>query len=136
MKKGQTITYLVIIILLLSSCYKEISIAPSDNTKNSSMNSISNTESTTSAITSSETSSIVQGRFIKIAAGGDHTVALAQDGSVWTWGCNNYGQLGNGVDLDEQDKDSYTPIKIIESGVKGIAAGASYSLVIRDYFKT
>lgn len=29
-----------------------------------------------------------------IAAGYGHTVALKEDGTVWAWGCNSYGQLG------------------------------------------
>lgn len=29
-----------------------------------------------------------------IAAGGDHTVALDNEGNVWTWGRNSHGQLG------------------------------------------
>ena len=29
-----------------------------------------------------------------IAAGHDHTVALKSDGTLWTWGWNNRGQLG------------------------------------------
>ena len=33
----------------------------------------------------------------KIAIGSNHTVALKADGTVWTWGLNNYGQLGNGT---------------------------------------
>ncbi|MEW6571243.1 MAG: hypothetical protein AB1390_08750, partial [Nitrospirota bacterium] len=35
-----------------------------------------------------------------ITAGGFHTVALKSDGSVWTWGRNNYGQLGSGTNAD------------------------------------
>ncbi|MCM1297505.1 MAG: Ig-like domain-containing protein, partial [Muribaculaceae bacterium] len=31
-----------------------------------------------------------------VAAGSDFTVALAGDGTVWTWGSNEYGQLGIG----------------------------------------
>ena len=31
-----------------------------------------------------------------IVAGADHTVALKSDGSLWTWGSNFYGQLGDG----------------------------------------
>jgi len=31
---------------------------------------------------------------IHIAAGGAHGVAATEHGSVRTWGCNNYGQLG------------------------------------------
>jgi alpha-tubulin suppressor-like RCC1 family protein len=33
-----------------------------------------------------------------IAAGGTHSVALQADGSLWTWGFNEDGQLGNGTD--------------------------------------
>ena len=33
----------------------------------------------------------------QVAAGTDFTVALKADGTVWTWGNNEYGQLGNGV---------------------------------------
>jgi len=32
----------------------------------------------------------------QIAGGTYHTVALKSDGTLWTWGQNNYGQLGNG----------------------------------------
>ena len=31
---------------------------------------------------------------IKVVCGGMHTVALASNGSVWTWGCNDEGALG------------------------------------------
>jgi hypothetical protein len=33
----------------------------------------------------------------KIAAGEKHTVAIKADGSLWTWGRNNFGQLGDGT---------------------------------------
>lgn len=32
-----------------------------------------------------------------VAAGGDFTVALKTDGTLWAWGGNDYGQLGNGT---------------------------------------
>lgn len=40
------------------------------------------------------------GKIDWISAGGLHTLALAEDGTVWTWGWNGIGQLGNGSLLD------------------------------------
>ncbi|WP_205704321.1 hypothetical protein [Hymenobacter sp. UV11] len=31
-----------------------------------------------------------------VAAGSSHTVAVHTDGSLWAWGLNTYGQLGDG----------------------------------------
>ncbi len=35
-----------------------------------------------------------------VAAGADHSVALKADGSLWAWGENDRGQLGDGTDTD------------------------------------
>ena len=35
-----------------------------------------------------------------IVEGWDHSLALKSDGTVWTWGHNGYGQLGNGTNSD------------------------------------
>jgi alpha-tubulin suppressor-like RCC1 family protein len=37
-----------------------------------------------------------------VAAGGSHTVALKDDGTVWAWGDNSYGQLGVSRSSTEQ----------------------------------
>jgi alpha-tubulin suppressor-like RCC1 family protein len=33
----------------------------------------------------------------QVSAGGNHTAAVKQDGTNWTWGCNGGGQLGDGT---------------------------------------
>ena len=38
----------------------------------------------------------------RIAAGELHTCAIADDDSVWCWGDNNFGQLGDSNFLDEK----------------------------------
>jgi hypothetical protein len=37
-----------------------------------------------------------------VAAGTDHILALKSDGTVWAWGKNTYGQLGNGDTNDTE----------------------------------
>ncbi|MBK9631968.1 MAG: hypothetical protein IPO62_13040 [Saprospiraceae bacterium] len=51
--------------------------------------------------------SIAQCKFISISRGNNHVLGIATDGSLWAWGQNGYGQLGDGSFLDIKD-----PIKI------------------------
>lgn len=48
-------------------------------------------------------------RFVKLAAGSAHTVAIKSDGTLWAWGRNDYGQLGDGR---QGDNDLHTPTQI------------------------
>ena len=36
----------------------------------------------------------------RVAAGLNHSLTLKEDGTLWTWGANNYGQLGMGTTLE------------------------------------
>ena len=63
-----------------------------------------------------------------IAAGAVHSLALKSDGTVWAWGANHYGQLGNGTTAD-----SSTPVQVSNlSGVTSIAVGLDHSLAIES----
>jgi len=66
---------------------------------------------------------------VAIAAGASHSLALAQDGTVWAWGYNGVGALGNG---DNTFTDSNVPVQVTGlTGVVAIAAGAYHSLAVK-----
>jgi alpha-tubulin suppressor-like RCC1 family protein len=68
-------------------------------------------------------------QFITAIAGGmRHSLALLADGSVYAWGFNGFGQLG-----DEGAAAARSPILVEHlSGVKAIAAGGEHSLALLD----
>ncbi len=68
-----------------------------------------------------------------IAAGSSHGLALKEDGSVWAWGANDQGQLGNGTEtLGSDASGTNAPAEVKDLvGVKLIAAGLDYSLAGR-----
>jgi alpha-tubulin suppressor-like RCC1 family protein len=61
-----------------------------------------------------------------LAAGSYHSLALKSDGTVWAWGKNNAGQLGDGTKTSR-----LIPVQVKELyGVVAIAAGCSHSLAL------
>ncbi len=64
-----------------------------------------------------------------IAAGLDYSVVLGTDGSVWDWGVNEIGQLGDG-----STADSVVPVEAqgTGSGITQISAGESHVLALRS----
>lgn len=61
-----------------------------------------------------------------LAAGADHSLALAVGGPVWAWGDNDNGQLGTGTGAD-----SSTPALVGGlPAISAIAAGDDFSLVL------
>ena len=64
-----------------------------------------------------------------IKAGWKHTVALKNDGTVWNWGDNNWGELGNGTITN-----SSTPIQVTSlTGVySAISAGVAYTIALKN----
>ena len=60
---------------------------------------------------------------IPVAAGDTHSLSI-ENGVLWAWGGNNYGQLGNGTNVG-----SSHPIKIMEN-VFSVATGAHHSFAI------
>ncbi len=53
---------------------------------------------------------------------------VTPDGTVWAWGINTYGQLG-----DESDAERKTPVQVHDlSGVTAVAGGHGHSLALKE----
>jgi uncharacterized repeat protein (TIGR01451 family) len=62
-----------------------------------------------------------------LAAGDYHTVSLKRDGTVWSWGSNSWGQLGDG-----NFSTNTTPVQAFNlTGVTAIAGGGKHTLALR-----
>ncbi|MEA2828019.1 MAG: hypothetical protein QOG43_2458 [Actinomycetota bacterium] len=62
-----------------------------------------------------------------ISAGVFHSLALRGDGTVWAWGWNAYGQLGDGSLVDRS-----LPVQVAGlAGVVAIAAGGLHNLALK-----
>ena len=64
---------------------------------------------------------------VAVAAGYEHSLALLDNGTVYAWGKDNEGQLGNGAPLLDQALKVQTQIS---GGVIAIAANSNYSLAL------
>ena len=60
-----------------------------------------------------------------VAAGGDFTVALKTNGTLWAWGGNDYGQLGNGTVVSAAQ-----PVQVLDQ-VTAVSAGDYHVAAIR-----
>ncbi|MEW6088155.1 MAG: hypothetical protein AB1498_07600 [bacterium] len=40
-------------------------------------------------------------KWVSVSAGEFHSIALKSDGTLWTWGLNDYGQLGDSTNMDK-----------------------------------
>ncbi|MBI2094179.1 MAG: chitobiase/beta-hexosaminidase C-terminal domain-containing protein [Candidatus Omnitrophica bacterium] len=63
----------------------------------------------------------------QVAGGGAHSLAVKQDGTVWAWGSNRYGQLGDNSTTDRRE-----PVPVAGlNNVSLVAAGTTHSLAIK-----
>lgn len=63
-----------------------------------------------------------------ISAGSHHTTAVNEDGTVWSWGSNESGQLGDGT-----RNNRLTPMKINNlAGIKGSSSGGQHTLALTN----
>ncbi|HLH23916.1 MAG TPA: hypothetical protein VK066_15440 [Chloroflexota bacterium] len=67
-----------------------------------------------------------------VAAGGDHSLAVTADGTVWAWGSNSSGQLGDGTTIDRSAPVRVNGLINVPGGVEAVAAGLQYSLALKN----
>lgn len=65
----------------------------------------------------------------RIAVGGQHTLELGPNGTVWSWGDNEHGQLGLGNHLSRTYPTRIATLPYIYA----VAAGESHSLAIEVF---
>ena len=68
----------------------------------------------------------------KISTRGDHNLALMNDGTVYSWGANSYGELGLGYVGGENITDGYVVAEQVIglSNIVDISAGHQFSLAL------
>jgi alpha-tubulin suppressor-like RCC1 family protein len=65
---------------------------------------------------------------IAVASGPTHSLAVKNDGTVWAWGKNQNGQLGDGTTTQR-----LTPVQVsVLTGVTAVAAGNAYSVALKN----
>lgn len=76
-----------------------------------------------------DTPAIVDGLkdVVAIAAPEFHSLAIVKDGTVWAWGNNQYGQLGDGTNVSRG-----TPVKVrFLSDVVAVSGGIGFSVALK-----
>jgi alpha-tubulin suppressor-like RCC1 family protein len=64
---------------------------------------------------------------VAIASGAHHSLAIRRDGSLWAWGWNSLGELGDGTETNR-----LVPVRVSGiSDVRAIAAGSYHSLAVK-----
>jgi alpha-tubulin suppressor-like RCC1 family protein len=74
---------------------------------------------------------------VAVAGGWDHSVALREDGTVWTWGSACHGQLGDGA--ADSNRVSTHPVQVLSPGgegvfdcVRAVTCGAHHTVALRE----
>ena len=63
-----------------------------------------------------------------VTTGHDHTCAIRRDGTLWCWGSNSYGQLGNGA---ADPAAVPTPTQVAGEGWTAVRASSSFTCGVR-----
>jgi regulator of chromosome condensation len=75
------------------------------------------------------------GKIVKVIAGPNHSFAIEKDGSVWSWGLNNFAQTGipYGPEKDNDIVTAPTKVKALnDHKITTIGTGANHSVALTD----
>jgi alpha-tubulin suppressor-like RCC1 family protein len=64
---------------------------------------------------------------VSLAAGSYHTVTLNSNGTVWAWGWNGLGQIGDGTTTPRT-----TPVQVSLTGITAVAGGGSNTVALKS----
>ena len=72
---------------------------------------------------------------VAVSAGGEHTVALRADGTVWTWGNSTAGLFAGGVDRNSTGNNRPVQVRLSSGGafsnMIAVAAGEYHTVALR-----
>lgn len=54
---------------------------------------------------------------VSVSASTAHSLAVSNDGTVWSWGQNIYGQLGNGTNQNETSSVQVTELNNVKMAI-------------------
>ncbi|HEY2788218.1 MAG TPA: hypothetical protein VGI72_02120 [Gaiellales bacterium] len=64
-----------------------------------------------------------------MAGGRDHSLAVESNGTVWSWGWNQYGQVRDGT----KGANKLLPVQVSGlTGVTMVSAGADHSMALKS----
>ena len=77
----------------------------------------------------------IHGPWIVVSAGGFHTAAIKSDGTLWAWGDNSSGQLGDGSPTQRrtpvQVKQLVDSVLVIFDDVEAVSTGYEHTVAIK-----
>ncbi|MBI5057601.1 MAG: M6 family metalloprotease domain-containing protein [Nitrospirae bacterium] len=66
--------------------------------------------------------------WVSVSAGGAHTIAIKSDGTLWAWGANSSGQLGDGPTTNQ-----YSPVQIgTDDNWVSASAGLDHTIALKS----
>ncbi len=128
MKKNLIIISGVITIVLISAIVLYIKFVDRTDKKESNITEVKTDTILNGNIKKDFPSTKERELYPKIACGCHTTILLKEDGTVWAWGRNSFGALGNGTETD-----SPAPVQVSGlTGVVAISAACEYNIALKS----